>query len=252
MTRILVLAILLSVQICTAKAQTSDTQPKHVSRMLLGIGHTDVMDTYLSPYSYKGTRIDLVFDKRYSHTLHRIELHGAATENPAGNVNEYEGGAAYSVVHLYDVFAKGRFCLNIGPMGSAYAGCIYNERNGNNPAQAKVSLMGKCAAVAQYEFDWLHRTMKVEYMAELPLLGIAYSPQFGQSYYEEFALRNYDHNCVVAHTFNTPSLTHHLLMEVPVCKSTIYFGYRGVIDQSKYNNLRYHSYNHSLLIGLKL
>lgn len=239
-------------QLGTTNAQTSDTRPKHVSRMLVGIGHTDVMDTYLSPYSYKGARLDIVFDKRYSHTLHRIELHGSATENPAGNVNEYEGGAAYSVAHLFDVIAKGRFSLNIGLMGSAYAGGLYNERNGNNPAQAKVSLLGKCAAVAQYDFNWLHRTMRLEYMAEFPLLGVAYSPQFGQSYYEEFSIGNYDHNCVVAHTFNTPSYTHHLLVEFPVCKSTIYFGYRGVIDQSKYNHLRYHSYNHSLLIGLKL
>lgn len=252
MKRISIYLILLSVQLSILHAQTAEIPAVPVSRMLVGVGHTDVLDTYLSPYSYDGIRLDLVFDKRYTHTLHRFELHGSATENPAGNVNEYEGGVAYSVAHLYALWSAERFSISAGPMGTVYAGCIYNERNGNNPAQAKLSLLSKCAAVARYGFDWLNRTFTIEYMAELPILGLAYSPQFGQSYYEEFSLGNYDHNCVFAHTLNTPSFTHHLLLEVPLRKSAIYFGYKGVTDQSKYNHLRYHSYNHSLLIGLKL
>lgn len=252
MIRIQICLILFITQIGIAKAQNADSLSAPVSRMLVGIGHADLLDTYLSPYSYTGTRADIILEKRYTHTLHRFELHGSATTNPAGNVDEYEAALSYSLSHLYPVLTRGRFCLAAGPMGSIYAGGIYNERNGNNPAQAKLSLMGKGAAVARYGFDWLHRTFTVEYMAEFPILGFAYSPQFGQSYYEEFTLGNYDHNCVVAHPFNTPSYTHHLLLEVPVRRSVFYFGYRGVTDQTRYNHLRYHSYNHSLLIGFKL
>ena len=221
-------------------------------RLMLGVGSADVMDTYLSPYSYKGTRLSLSVESHYPHTMHRLAVHGAAMENMAGNVNEYDAAISYALAHHFDLSSIGRFNLKAGPMGQVYAGCIYNERNGNNPAQAKLSAMCCASAVASYTFDIKGRHIGVEYSISIPVLGLAYSPQFGQSYYEEFVLGQSDHNCVIAHTFNTPALRHRLLLDFPLKRTSVYVGYEGVADQSKYNNLRYHSYSHSFTFGFRL
>ena len=221
-------------------------------RLYIGFGTANVMDTYLSPYSYKGSRLDLLYEKRGVHFVHELSLHGSWMENMAKNVNEYDAAISYELTRKFSLLRLNALQVDAGPMGRLYAGCLYNERNGNNPAQARLSLLAGAACRASYMFRALNRDCSVEYMLSLPLIGLAYSPQFGQSYYEEFVLGNADHNCVIAHPFNTPSLSQRIVLGISLGHSRLYIGYNSVIDQTKYNNLRYHSYSHSLLLGINL
>ena len=216
------------------------------TRLFVGGGWADVLDTYLSPYSYKGSVFNLTIEKQYEHTMHRTSLHMSLLDNPAGNVNEYEFGMAYGIAHHFQLMKKGAFNLKAGPLGHMYVGGIYNERNGNNPGQAKLSLMLDASALATYDFHLLHKDFQLEYSIDIPFFGLAYSPQFGQSYYEEFVLGNYDHNCVIAHPFNTPSLRQRLVVDFKLGRrGCLYWGYNGEMFQTKYNGLRHHSYLHS-------
>lgn len=232
---------------------TAQDKQESTARLFVGGGFANVMDTYLSPYSYKGFRAQLTIERQYEHTMHRTTIHVSPLENMAGNVYEYDFGVAYGVAHHFPMLKTGAFNIKAGPMGHMYLGCIYNERNGNNPAQAKLSLMLDASALATYDFRLGRKDFQLEYSLDIPFIGLAYSPQFGQSYYEEFVLGNYDHNCVFAHPFNTPSLRQRLVIDFKLKnQGCLYLGYDGELFQTKYNGLRHHSYSHSIIMGIKL
>ena len=250
------LLIILTIAISSGVMAQEDIQAKPVKRLLMGFGSANVMDTYLSPYSYnhKDFRCDLIYEEfgRDSKMYQGAGFHLATMENHARNVREYDFGLYTQFTYRFLQMEKGAFNLKAGPMGYLYAGGLYNERNGNNPAQARFSLMADLSAMLTYGFSLWGKDFELEYALDVPFVGLAYSPRFGQSYYEQFLLNDYDHNCVFAHFVNTPSIRHRLLLNFPFFDKRWFVGYNGVMDQTKYNGLRYHSYSHQFIIGWKL
>ncbi len=248
-----------------ATAQQHNERSHSIS---LGGGFANVLDTYLSPYDYTGPAVHLQrqterkvracgIDSLTFQTLMDIDC--AFTENPAGNVDGYAGGLRYGLAWLKPLgrltFSTNQSALSFfaGPQASAYIGAVYNERNGNNPAQAKADVMIDATAKAKWDFNLFHRRMTLAYQVYVPLIGLAFSENYGQSYYETFQLGHYDHNLVIAHPANMPSMRQLLSLDIPVRKSSktaIRISYAGYFMQSKFNQLRYHSYTHSFMIGL--
>lgn len=230
---------------------------------MAGIGSSNILDTYLSPYSYTGTSARLFFENRRHTThlpshgtgyyVHAIELDGSLLSNPAGNIDEYVGGLRYSFAMQYQLNAiSSPFSLVIGPQVSAYVGGIYNDLGGNNPAQAKADLLFDFSASAAWQFRFLRRDCTLRYDLALPILGCAFSMNYGQSYYEAFSLGQDDHNIVLTYPGNMPSLRHRLTFSMrlsPRSQSRLLLGYGDTFMQAKFNGLRYHSYQHSFLIG---
>ena len=259
MRKIHIICLLLVLSLLRTEAQ----ERQH--SVMVGSGFGNVLDTYLSPYSYKGTNVRVM--RETQRNLQRffigktpvrfqtlLDLDCSFLESMAKNVNEYAGGVRYNVSWQYPLnFHHSSFMMGVGPMLSGYAGCVYNERNGNNPAQAKADLMLDLTASAQYQFRWLKRTMTARYQLAIPFVGVAFSPNYGQSYYEAFYMGNYDHNVVAATFANAPSMRHLLTLDVPLSKrpnaTTLRIGYSGNFMQAKFNHLRYHSYTHAFLIG---
>lgn len=246
-------------------------QHERTHSTMLGGGWASIYDTYLSPYTYTGGNVHLV--RETSRELQRPLLHidgitlqtlldvdASFVKSPARNVDELAAGVRYSVAGLWRVplFAYGsaaerRWNVHVGPMLSGYIGGIYNERNGNNPAQAKLELMVDLTAMAQFHFRMLRRDCTVRYQVVIPFIGAAFSPQYGQSYYEAFTLGHHDHNVVFAHFVNMPSMRHLLTLDLPIRRSSrtkLRIGYAGEFMQSTFNNLRYHSYTHAFMIGV--
>ena len=234
----------------------------------VGGGVANVLDTYLSPYDYKGPAVHLQrqterrvrafgIDSLTFQTLTDIDC--AFTENPAGNVDGYAGGLRYGLAWLKPLgrltFSTNQSVLSFfaGPQASAYIGAVYNERNGNNPAQAKADFMIDTTAKVKWEFNLFRRRMSLGYQLYVPVVGLAFSENYGQSYYETFQLGHYDHNLVFAHPGNMPSMRHLFSLDIPLRKSSrtaLRLSYAGYFMQSTFNHLRYHSYTHSFMIGL--
>ncbi len=247
-------------------------QHERIHSTMFGGGASSIYDTYLSPYTYTGGTVHLLRETRreLQHPLLHIDgltfqtmldVDASFVKSPARNVDEVAGGARYSLAWLYrlplfapsDPAASSPFDLHVGPAVTGYLGGIYNDRNGNNPAQAKADLMVDLTAMCQYRFRMLRRGCNVRYQVSIPLFGLAFSPQYGQSYYEAFVLDNRDHNVLFAHIGNMPSMRHLVTLDIPIrraSRTTLRIGYAGQFMQSTFNNLRYHSYTHSFMIGL--
>ena len=246
-------------------------QHERIHSTMAGAGFSSIYDSYLSPYAYTGTNVHLMREtqRKLQHPLIHIEgitlqtlldIDASFVKSPARNVKEIAGGVRYSVAGLYELpffraenMEARKWEVHAGPMLSGYLGGIYNTRNGNNPAQAKADLMVDITAMGQFHFQMMKRHCTARYQFAIPLFGLAFSPNYGQSYYEAFTLDKKDHNVVFAHFANMPSMRHLLTLDVPILPSsrtTLRIGYAGEFMQSTFNNLRYHSYTHSFMIGL--
>ena len=236
--------MLILLPMCLAAQEKAESS----ARLLVGGGWADVLDTYLSPYSYKGGTLGLTIERQYEHTMHRTSLHGSFIENPAGNVNEYDFGVAYGLAHHFQLLKRGAFSVKAGPMGHIYAGCLYNERNGNNPAQGRLSFDLSASAGGAWSFHLRRRLLIARYQADMPLLGCMFSPQYGQSYYE-LSKGDRDHNVCFAWPGNAPSLRQMLSLDIPFRRFGLRLSYLSDVRQSRVNHIKVHDISRSFMLG---
>ena len=265
----LAMAFLLLPSLCALAQDTLVVAPNKevLHSTMIGVGSANVLDTYLSPYNYKGTdyriqretqRMTLLWGGRVSNQSF-IDVNFATTKNHARNIKEYAGGIRYSQGWFYNFMggnivnpverSKSRFNIAAGLGASGYLGVVYIDRSGNNPAQAKADLMIDASVMATYDMVlWRHHYLW-RYQVSSPLMGIAFSPAYGQSYYEAFELKQHDHNVLFAYPGNMPSMRHRLTLDIPIRRYTLRMGYVAQFNQSMFNHLKYHSWTHDFVIG---
>ena len=120
------------------------------------------------------------------------------SDNRSGNGGEIAGAYTFSYgVHYNWNFFDGSLNVKAGAQADVNVGFLYNTRNSNNPAQARLSLNISPSAAATYRFRLWQHNYSLRYELSVPLIGMMFSPNYGQSYYEIFSRGNYDHNIVL-------------------------------------------------------
>ena len=244
------IALLLAIA-CIAKAQTVNTNTWQV-----GGGMTHVLDTYLSQEKFSGSGITILSTNERQRdscrwtTLVEHELNMSTVSDRSDKREELQSSYTLFLGALHQ-WRHGPLLLQAGAMAAADIGVLYNTSNSNNPAQARLSLQLMPTGVASYNCRLWHRQLRLRYELQLPLAGVMFSPNYGQSYYEIFSLGNYDHNIVPTTFVSSPNLRQQLSADYPVSKSlTLRIGYLGHYQQAQVNNLKSHVYHHRLMIGV--
>ena len=225
---------------------------------MLGIGVGNILDTYISPEKYKGLDLRYISmtdrqSNRHKHISYRTVHQGEFnyTHNRADNNNELGGlyNFQYAVHYNWSLFSN-QLQVHAGGGIDASLGFLYNTRNQNNPAQARLSVNLAPSAGIRYEMWAFKKHCHLNYDVQFPLVGVMFSPNYGQSYYEIFNEGNYDHNIVPTTIVSTHSFRHMLSFDFPVAKTWVRIGYYGDYQQAKVNNLKYHNYSHMIVIGI--
>lgn len=241
------------------QAQDSLQATRHVMRsVMIGAGHNNTFETYLSPLEYEGPEVRFAYETMRMTRLmdgnvsaqNLFQLHASYTENISQTNHTYGGLVNWSyALHYQFRPAKGVKIL-FGPMLDLNAGVVYNRRNSNNPAQAKAYGGLGASGMLIYRFRIKNYPLTVRWQANLPLLGVMFSPEFGESYYEIFSLGNGGRNVVFTSLHNNPSLRQLLTLDFPVGNTVMRVGYVCDLQQAKVNNLKSHTYSHDFMIGV--
>lgn len=226
---------------------------------MLGIGAVNTLDTYLSPEEYTGTELRYISHsvRENGTKLSRELVHQAqilSVRNRRENNNELGGFYNFQYNWQYALgqwnVGEGELRLKVGGGVDTRLGFLYNMRNSNNPAQAYGQVNIAPNAVAAYRFRLRNLPFQLRYEVQVPLLGLAFSPNYGQSYYEIFTRDNYDHNLVVTSPISAPSLRQQLTLDFTVRHTTFRVGYLGDYQQAKINQLRQHVWSNLLVLGI--
>lgn len=248
--------VAVTISALTGRAREGMRESAHTT--LFAIGRTNHLDTYLSPLEYKGPQATFLLQtdralRRNPNILYQTwaQAEFSYAHNPAKNAHDMGGSIHYDVGwgrQWKDVLWKG-LSLCIGGTTGATIGFLYNDRNGNNPAQARANAQLSALARADYRFKVKKQTLALHYQAQLPFLGMAFMPQYGQSYYNIFEQGNGDHNVVCTHPANALSLRQILTIDIPIRRARLSVGYLSDIRQLHANGIKQHQYSRSVVIG---
>ena len=251
----------MSVWPLTGAAQTSapvtEKIPSTEHQWTYGVGHVNVLDTYLSPLTYEGPAFSV------HHRSERLARWGKGRVTVQG---DFGGRAAYTatapdddkawdgdfkagVAWLYNWHPTAGLRIAAGGRADLGLGFTYLLKSSNNPAQGRLHIEAGISALAEQQFHLWHKPFAARVQLDLPMIGAMFTPNYGQSYYEIFALGNYDKNIRCTHPFNAPSGQLETTLRMPLGKSALTLGYRGDIRQSHVNHLKHHAWTHSFIIG---
>ena len=258
---------LLFVIICTCVynvsvyAQKSDSLINSIASLprptntatLVGFGSSNLYDTYLSPLEYKGISARVMHERMkqtswFNNKFPRqqiIEVEVAMAENPAKNAKEYWLLFDFYWGGHYNLIKTHNFRFSAGGLLSASLGALYNERNTNNPASARAYANFNLSAIAFYYL----KPVTLRWQIDSPVVGVLFSPHFGQSYYE-MSLGNTVGTANFASLHNQRALRNYITADIPINNMAFRVGYMGSLYQTKVNDLQTHTYTHSIVLGL--
>ena len=224
---------------------------------LYGIGGTSILDSYLSPIRYTGTEIRIVnernqFSKQLDGKLsiqNRLDLSLSKTNNPAETGTEYAGYIDWNWGYHYHFPVSHSLKLLAGGGTYASGGVIYNSRNTNNPISAKIGLGVATSGMALYNLNFKQQPFTIRTQFIIPLGGMMFAPEYGQSYYEIFGLGESGNTIKFSSLHNLFVCKSILSIDVPLKKVTIRVAYQNNTYISNANNLETKIHSNTFMIG---
>ena len=210
---------------------------RYVTRATMyGVGYTNVFDTYLSPQEYKGIEF------RISRETMRMTAWGdgnvsvqnffqanlAYTHNRVDNNNTFAGLVNWNYGLHYQFRITDSFKLLAGGMGDinldASGMAIWHTKIKNYP-------------------------LALRYQVNLPVIGVMFSPHYGQSYYEIFTLGHASGVVRFTSLHNQPALRQMISVDFPIRYTKMRLSYLCDLQQSKLNGIKTHTYSQVFMVG---
>lgn len=244
-----------SVAVC---AQPSDSLSHRIIMRCVqyGVGYSNIFDTYLSTEAYKGVEfrvsresMRLVKNHPQLSLQNFFQADIAMTRNRADNNNTMAGMANWNYGLHRQFRITDHFKILAGAQSDMNLGFVYNLRNSNNPASLRAAVNIDASAMAIWHLDVGRHPLILRYQLNVPLVGVLFSPEMGESYYEIFSLGNHHHTIHFASLHNQPSLRQYLSLDIPLRNKQIRLSYYGDMQQTHVNGIKTHAYSHVFMLG---
>ena len=240
-------------------AQSAPFEEKGISehQWTWGIGGANVLDTYLSPLEYVGP------DFAVTHRTERLarwgkgnvtthafySAHFAYLHSPTDDAKELDSELTASGGWLYNFRPSSHWRFGVGGLMELTTGFTYNTRGTNNPAQGRLGTSLLASVLAEYHFKLKKRDALARITLDAPMLGVQFSPEYGQSYYEIFSLGHTSGILHFTHPGNAPTCRLAATVQLPLAGARITLGYAGDVRQFDSAGLKRHAWRNCFLIG---
>lgn len=228
------------------------------SSTVLGIGSSDVLDTYLTPLDYRGIHLGLLNERlqvaRFGNfnwiNQQKVWAEYSSNNDKTNNGLVATGFIGYSWGSMRRFTVPGDLTLMAGPYASGETGFIYNLRNGNNPASAKLSIETGASVMAVYRLRCFPKfPVTLRYQASLPLMSVFFSPHYEQSYYEIFSLGNTSGIVHFGSFHNKFDMNNYFTADLPIGAVNLRIGFMNKIHNTHVNDIKTRRISNSFLIG---
>ena len=228
-----------------ADADTAATVVRPVfAAYTLEYGSAHLTDTYLTPLRYEGWHAGFDYQRyqamRFAPRDWTMRLHMNLsvdkTDNPARNASMWDImlSADWGMMRRFRPLPG--LTLAAGASTGIELGCLYNPRNGNNPASAKAAWTVNLTGFASYSLRIWRLPVTFTYQPTLPVTGVFFSPDYGELYYEIY-LGDHSGLTHCAWWGNYFRLDNQLSADLHFGSTNLRLGYHGTVFSSKVNHL---------------
>lgn len=239
-----------------AQQQEAPIRPLTTSYSV-GVGTKHILDTYLSPIKHKGTAVSIAgrWQQAMAANPERLVMQFDASAAFAGAANDLGNSLINDVSLRLGWNMQYRYCpienLQLGAGGGVLIDCgaAYLSRNSNNPVSARLSADITPVASACYNISLGRLRMRLSDRVMIPSLGLFFSPQYGQSYYEIY-LGDKSGLVHCGWWGNHFCINNLLCAEFKVGSTWLSLGYEFDYRSSYVNNLNTRFGTHSAVIGI--
>jgi Protein of unknown function (DUF3316). len=229
------------------------------SSTMIGLGVSEILDTYLTPLDYMGAQIQLINERLQVASYGKgkwvnQQLVGAdfsANDNEAQNGLLMSGFLNYSWTTMRRAQVMPGLTLMAGPMAMGETGFIYNVRNTNNPVSAKLALAVGGSAMAIYQINiWPRFPITARYQMSMPMMRVFFSPHYEQSYYEIFSLGNKKGIFRFGSFNNTFDMNSLLTLDMPLGALNLRIGFYTKIQNTHVYQIKNRRISNTFLVGI--
>ena len=236
------------------------------SATMFGLSGVTQWDTYLSNERYHGGGLTVASQisrpthwmQRRLYVQHLTQGNLAIAEPRSDKHKTINGFFHWQVGWMYHLLAEsqessvktGEWELNAGAGVQTRLGFVYNTLGGNNPASARAAVNIIAMGQVRRHFELWHKPLVATLQADVPLTGLFFTPDYGQSYYEIFSLGHHSHNVQMVNPFRAFQTNVMLTLDYRLkARTALRVGYQGQFMQSKANGLKTQDFYHNVLIG---
>lgn len=220
-------------------------------------GSAHLADTYLTPLRYDGWTAAFRYERlqamKFDPDRWIMRLSASVevdrTQNPARNAVMWMGAVEASWGMLRRWRLPQSLTLAAGGSTGINLGCLYNDRNGNNPASAKASWTVNLTAMAAWNVTLGRLPVTLRYQPTLPVTGVFFSPDYGQLYYEIYL----GDDSGLAHAAwwgNYFAMENFVTADLRFGGTSLRLGYRNNILSTKVNYITTRVVTHAFVVGL--
>lgn len=198
---IFLFAIILQPFSVQAEESEEDTDRPVQSALMLQLGQGKVRDTYLAPLLYTGSSIGVRYERwrmMRSNRWYNEQIADATwlmADSKGEHSTTWSGRAEYRYAMHRGWTLDDKLSLFAGPYASGAVGFEYNLKlaNANNPVSMRLAGNIGASALAKYKYNLFHKPCEAQLQLQFPLIGAAFMPEFGESYYEAFMVNDDRH-----------------------------------------------------------
>lgn len=229
----------------------------------IGSGSTYIFDDYLSPISYNALSFRLSTENfkpigKFSNPDHGkwfnqnyINLLPALTSTRSG-ASLYHVQAELRNTTFMRFYQDKSWDLYAGGSLSLRGGGRLVRQTRNNPGSADIMTDLGLSLMAKYKLELWGKPMEIRYCGNLSLIGLAFTPEYAQSYYEIFYLGNYSNTTKFTSFLNKQHWVQQLSIDIPLSakKSSMRISYWNEGRFSLLNDINTRILSDQFTIGL--